>query len=401
MQESKDILTLFEQLNTHEVFTPPRVARDMLALLPKEIWSNPNVRLLDPATKSGVFLREAMYLFVEGIFGKGKHIGHDGIEYDLNDKKQVVRHVLKNMLFGIATSELTAYIARRTLYGVMRADTDKQTALIEAFEKSKNGREWSEKEKVDFITRNQYNDYYDHRLFETPEYAGFESEGNIFYPNAEVKKIIADEDDYEIEDKYFPFIEDNTQHKKILEIRSGKMKFDVIIGNPPYQVSDGGHGRSSKAIYNIFALSAFNLNPEHVVMITPSRWFAGGKGLGDFKEKMKDSGQIRTIIDYPKTGDAFPGVDIAGGISYFHWQKKHKGLCNFGNFKDGNINFSERDISKYKIIVRDNVACSILEKIINKHKGGYLNTRVCASKPFGIRTNYEPKDVGIPHTYDL
>lgn len=98
-----------------------------------------------------------------------------------------MNHILKNMLFGIATSELTSYVSRRTLYGVMEANTDKQTALIEAFERSKNNKEWTEDEKVSFLVRNHFNEYYDHGLFSTPEYEGFEHEGNIFYPRDDVK----------------------------------------------------------------------------------------------------------------------------------------------------------------------------------------------------------------------
>lgn len=195
MKESRDILTLFEQLNSHEVFTPPRVAREMLALLPKEIWGDPSIRILDPCVKSGVFLREALYLLIDGLAGKGKYVGHDGIEYDLNDGQQRMNHILKNMLFGIATSELTGYISRRTLYGVMEANTDKQTALIDALEKSKSHKKWTEEEKGRFLDRNRFNEYYDHGLFNTPDYAGFEHEGNIFYPTTEVNKQIDDAKD--------------------------------------------------------------------------------------------------------------------------------------------------------------------------------------------------------------
>src|SRR5690606_11537496 len=186
MKESRDILTLFEALSSHEVFTPPRVARAMLDLLPEEIWSDPTVRLLDPAVKSGVFLRESFFRFFSSL-PANKHTGHDGKVYDLSDRQQRINHILKNMLYGIAISELTSYMSRRTLYGVMKANTDKQIASVESFERSSNYESWDEQSRYDFIGRNEFNEHYDHKLFCTPEYRGFEDEGNIFYPVDEVE----------------------------------------------------------------------------------------------------------------------------------------------------------------------------------------------------------------------
>lgn len=389
MKESRDILTLFEQLNSHEVFTPPRVARDMLALLPKEIWSDPSIRILDPCVKSGVFLREALYLLFDGLSGKGKHVGHDGIVYDLNDGRQRMNHILKNMLFGIATSELTGYISRRTLYGVMEANTDKQTALIDAFEKSKSHKKWTEEEKVRFLVRNHFNDYYDHELFNTPDYAGFEHEGNIFYPTIEVKKQVDDSGDFIIEDTYYPFIEEQVNHEKIQQIKDGQMKFDVVIGNPPYQIKTNGHGAQAKPIYHRFIEVGKSINPRFLTMITPSRWFSGGMGLNSFRDEMLSDKRLAKIVDFHRSEDCFPGVEIKGGVNYFLWSRSHKGGCEVKPMIPGRDSpFTLRDLTEFDVFIRHNEAISILRKVMSSCDA-FMSESVSGVMPFGLPTNFK------------
>ena len=384
MKESRDILSLFEALNSHEVFTPPRVARQMLDLLPTEIWSDPSIKILDPCTKSGVFLRESFYRLFTSLDGKGLYETENGEIYDLDDKKQRINHILKNMLFGIATSELTGYVARRTLYGVMRANSDKQISSLDAFMHSSNYHQWTEEEKSNFIGRNKFNEYFDHNLFCTPEYEGFEQEGNIFYPNNEVKKLVMEEDDYEIEDKYFPFIEENTKHKKILDIRGGVMKFDVVIGNPPYQKSDGGK-TGATPLYHNFVEASMGLNPRYLCMIIPSRWFAGGRGLDKFRSAMMNDEQISKIVDFPKSRECFPGVDIAGGICYFLWEKGRKGSCEFTSVIDGKFTVKDRSLSEFDVIIRDNISIGIINKI-KSISNENMSSTVLKVSPFGLRS---------------
>lgn len=396
MKESRDILTLFEALSSHEVFTPPRVARAMLDLLPEELWSDPTIRLLDPCTKSGVFLREAFFRFFSSL-PKGEHIGHDGLVYDLGDAKQRINHILKNMLYGIAISELTSYMSRRTLYGVMHANTDKQIASIDRFQESSNYESWDEDSKYAFIGRNTFNDHFDHTLFCVPEYAGFESEGNIFYPVSEVERKVVEGGSYEIEDTYYPFILDETQHQKIKDIRSGKLKFDVIVGNPPYQISDGGNSRSAKPVYQDFVNQAKSFNPRHLVMITPSRWFVGGKGLDDYRSEMMEDQQIRTVVDYMNARDVFPGVDVAGGISYFHWERGSSGPAQFISNEGGESSKAVRCLNEFPVIIRSNQSVEILRKVIEATSSlDKLSLRVLPRKPFGIPTSYESRSSGVP-----
>lgn len=400
MKESRDILTLFEALNNHEVFTPPRVARAMLGLLPDDLWEDPSVRLLDPCTKSGVFLREAFYLFFEGLKNKGVHKAADGNRYDLNDTQQRINHILKNMLFGIATSELTSYVARRTLYGVMEANTDKQLAAIDSFQQSSNFHDWSEDEKWQFVDRNKFNEYYDHSLFRSPEYAGFESEGNVFYPADEVARKVVEDGSYEIEDMYYPFVEPETKHNKILDICGGNMKFDVIVGNPPYQVDTGGSGRQAKPIYQDFILKAKEMLPRYLVMIIPARWYAGGFGLDDFRKSMLTDRKIKHLVDFESATSVFPGVDIAGGVCYFLWDRGYEGDCSIvNNRQKEQPHTSVRPLDEFDILVRDSRAISILRKALNSNeaeKNGTLYKKVSAIKPFGLPTNYKPRNSGTP-----
>ncbi|MDG1938428.1 MAG: Eco57I restriction-modification methylase domain-containing protein [Pseudomonadales bacterium] len=400
MKESNDILTLFESLNNHEVFTPPRLARELLSLIPKSVWSDPNTRVLDPCVKSGVFLREAMYLCFEGLRGKGSFKAQDGNTYNLEEPKQLMKHILKNMLFGISTSELTGYLSRRTLYGVMEANTDKQTALIDAFGRSKNNHEWTEDEKVNFLIRNWFNDYYDHKMFNVLDYKGYEREGNIFYPREKVQKKVIEDGSYEIEDTYYPFIEDNTEHSKIEQIRNGEMKFDVIIGNPPYQISDGGNAASAKPIYHKFVESAFSLSPKYISFIIPARWYAGGKGLKNFRESMLLNTHVSHLIDYANGKDCFPGTSIGGGVCYFLYNKSYTGPCQVTNINNGSSSVSKRSLSRYPFFIRDNKSVKIIESMGDKLKNSIASI-ISSRNPFGYPTKHRGKETSFPSCLTL
>jgi site-specific DNA-methyltransferase (adenine-specific) len=385
MKETRDILTLFEALSNYEVFTPPRIARDILDLLPESVWTNPNLKFLDPCTKSGVFLRECFFRLESGLRGKSIHKAEDGIEYDLNDFKQRTTHILKNMLYGISISELTGYTARRTLYGVMEANTDKQIEAIESFERSKNNDQWTEQEKWNFIGRNKFNEFFDHNMFMTPEYEGHEHEGNVFFPRDEVQKLLLENGNYEIEDTYFPFIDDRTKHKKIKQIKGGKLKFDVIVGNPPYQISDGGAGASAKPIYHQFVEQSLKLNPTYISFIIPSRWFTGGKGLNDFRQNMLKDRCISHLVDFPNAKDCFPGNSIGGGVCYFLRDKNHNGDCEITNVSGGNKTTVVRALNQFDVFIRHNQALPIIEKIKSKNEAS-LSSLVSSRNPFGYPT---------------
>ena len=173
------------------------------------------------------------------------------------------------------------------------------------------------------------------------------------------------------------------------------MKFDVIIGNPPYQLSDGGNGKSAKPIYQLFVDRAKKLNPRYLSMIIPSRWFSGGKGLDDFRKTMLSDRRMRKLVDYENFKDVFPGVDLAGGACYFLWERDYEGMCEVVNFSRDNPSTMMRYLDENETFIRQNMAVEIVKKVQSQNKR-FLSSRVSARKPFGLATNYPPKDKGIP-----
>ena len=144
------------------------------------------------------------------------------------------------------------------------------------------------------------------------------------------------------------------------------MKFDVIIGNPPYQLSDGGTGSSAKSIYHLFIQQAKKLNPRFLTMIVPARWYTNGKGEGvkEFRENMLTDNHISVLLDYKNSADCFPGVNIAGGVCIFLWDRDKKGECRVDNVDKGSIiSTSRRYLNEFPVLVRDNVALNIIHKI--------------------------------------
>jgi site-specific DNA-methyltransferase (adenine-specific) len=173
------------------------------------------------------------------------------------------------------------------------------------------------------------------------------------------------------------------------------MKFDVIIGNPPYQMSDGGFGRSAAPIYNKFVEQAKKLKPRFLLMIIPSRWFAGGKGLDEFRNEMLNDRQISTLVDFEDASEVFPGVgkNIAGGVCYFLWQSGYAGECEIRNVLQGTTSSSVRRLNEYQTLIRTGVAVNIVRKIDRKEPRR-LSDQVSSRKPFGLPTNARPAKSG-------
>ena len=347
-----DILEVIGDLSSDEVFTPPRIARDVLDLLPDDVWSDPSLRWLDPGTKTGVFLREATLRLMEGLAPV------------FPDEQERLEHILRNQMFGIAITELTALMARRTLY----------------CSKTANG---------------------PHSIVRMPDAAG-----NIWYRRIEhpynapgrCKECggLREQLEREGRDNHaYAFI--HVEGLKAIEKDFG-MKFDVVLGNPPYQLKDGGHGTSATPIYQHFVETAIELNPRYVLMITPSRWFTGGKGLDEFRDRMLKDRRIRALVDYPKLYDGFPGVKIRGGVSYFLWDRDHPGPCRVQTMWDGKAlgPAVERYLDAYDVLVRRNEAVAILDKVkayrVNGQPEPTLDKRVSSAKPFGLRTYFHGVD---------
>jgi site-specific DNA-methyltransferase (adenine-specific) len=180
-----------------------------------------------------------------------------------------------------------------------------------------------------------------------------------------------------------------------------EMKFDVVVGNPPYQISAEG-GTRDIPIYNHFVEQAIKLEPSYLTMITPSRWMASGLGLSDFRKSMLSDRRIRVLVDYERMDEVFPGVDFEGGVCYFLWDKDYDGLCSVTSISGGEvIGPDERDLDEYDIFVRDSRALAILRKVQRK-KELSITEILSVDKEFGWTSNFEgfhdveePNDVMI------
>jgi site-specific DNA-methyltransferase (adenine-specific) len=330
-----DILDCIANLSSDEVFTPPDVANQVLDLLPKEIWSNPDIKILDPCTKTGIFLRESARRLMIGL------------EKNIPDETKRREHIFKNMLFGIAITELTGLVARRSLYYSKDAKNDYS---VVQFKDSDGNIQFKRMEH---------------------EYA----QGKCKVCGSPFENLERGES---MENYAYQFIHEEVAYD---------MKFDVVVGNPPYQIEDGGQGRSASPIYQLFVNQAFRLKPRYVAMIIPSRWFAGGKGLDEFRRQMLDSTNFRNLVDFPNAAELFPGVDISGGICYFLWDEKYEGTCEVKTYQSGEISsVSSRYLGEHgEVFVRFNQALPILEKV-KKATKKFMDTQVSSSKPFGFRT---------------
>lgn len=343
-----DVLSCIANLSSDEVFTPPEVANAMLDMLPQELFVNPNTTFLDPACKSGVFLREIAKRLLTGL---------EPIFPDLQER---IDHIFHNQLFGIAITELTSLLSRR---GVYCSKYPNSIYSVTHFEDAEGNIRFK---KIQ------------HRW----------KKGKCVYCGASQKEYDRDE---ALETHAYEMIH-TTKPEDIF-----KMKFDVIIGNPPYQLETGGAGRQAKPIYNLFIEQAKKMKPRYLTMIIPSRWFAGGFGLDSFRKDMLNDQSIRIIVDFPNSSEVFHGVDIAGGVCYFLWDRDNKGDCTVSNIIDNKLYSQTRKLNEYPTFIRSSKAVEIVRKVFAIEKPKLtLEDTVSPQRPFGLPTNYEPKASGIP-----
>lgn len=336
-----DVLSCLANLSNDEVFTPPLIANQMLDLLPPSIWKDKNATFLDPVSKSGVFLREITKRLMSGL------------EAEIPDRQERINHIFGKQLFGISITELTSLLSRRSIY----------------CSKIANG------------------EYSVCETFSSPQGNVIFNRINHTWKNGKCKFCSASKEVYDrgddLETHAYQFIHTDEPE------RIFNMRFDVIVGNPPYQLSDGGFDKSASPIYHMFIEQAIKLNPRYLTMIVPARWYSGGKGLDEFRSKMLNDNRISEIHDFPETSDCFPGLNIRGGVCYFLWEKEHKGHCKIVNYKGGLSNSTSRPLLEEgsEVFIRYNDGISIIRKVQSFNEPSFASV-VSSRKPFGLATNF-------------
>ncbi len=339
VNHNPDVLSCLANLSNDEVFTPPTIANAMLDLLPQELFTNPNTTFLDPACKSGVFLREIAKRLIVGL------------ESHMPDLQERLNHIFTKQLFGIAITELTALLSRRSLYCSKHANGPYSVCNTFATESG----------NIQFASlKHTWKD------------------GRCIYCGASQSEY--DRDDA-LESHAYEFIHTDPPPRHCEEQGDEaihptkeflKMKFDVIISNPPYQLgvgNDGGNSSKAKAIYHLFIDNAIKLVPHYVLMITPSRWMTRAtEGISDeWIDNMLQSNHFKTIHDFEDSSECFPGVEIKGGVNYFLWEKSYVGKTNYYFHKSGQQGIIERhdylDSTNSGVVIRDPNAYSIINRI--------------------------------------
>lgn len=350
-----DVLTCIANLSNDEVFTPPELANRMLDTLTEawaadnggaNIWEDSSVRFLDPCTKSGVFLREITSRLAKGL------------AEEMPDLQTRVDHILKNQVFGIAITQLTSLLARRSVYCSKHANGEH--SITKGFV-SATGNVW----------------------FERLEHAW----GNTKCEFCGAPRGILDRDE-ELENYAYAFIHTDDIDARVAELFGGDMQFDVVIGNPPYQMKGGAGGTSDSSIYQLFVDQAKNLEPKYLAMVVPSRWMSGGRGLDEFRKEMLGSHQLRRLVDFPISKEVFPNVEVKGGICYFLWSKEYDGECEVTIIRGEEEATAFRQLDEYDVFVRDPRAVDILHKVLREGEKSITGI-LTADTPFGIATNFD------------
>jgi hypothetical protein len=366
-----DVLTCIANLSNDEVFTPPEFANRMLDTLAQawaadnhgaNIWANKTVRFLDPCTKSGVFPRE-----ITSRLNKG-------LAEEIPNLEERVDHIVTKQVFGIAITHLTSMLTRRSVYCSKHAKSKHSIARSFA---SDDGNIWFERTEHTWVG------------------------GTCKYCDASKSTLDRGEG---LETHAYAFIHTDDIKTRLAEMFGGNMQFDVIIGNPPYQLDDGGYGTSAAPIYQHFVAQAKALEPRYLSMVIPARWFAGGKGLDEFRESMLTDDRLRSIDDFLSASDVFPGVGLKGGVCYFLWDRENPGPCRATtHFKDWPVSIANRPLLEdgVDVFIRFNEGLSILKKVVAVESGQShslslperkrFDRLVSSRKPFGLDTTFKGK----------
>ena len=342
-----DVLTCLANLSNDEVFAPPQVVNRMLDMLPAELFRSKETTFLDPVSKSGVFLREiAKRLMI-------------GLESQIPDIHERADHIFTKQLFGIAITELTALTSRRSVYCSKYANSE-------------------------YSICRKFSDEDGNLRFKPIEHKFVD--GKCKYCGAS-ESVFGKKVRTELESHAYEFIHTDKPEKIF-----GNMKFDVIIGNPPYQLNIGVQKENyAIPIYQKFIQQAKKLQPRYLTMIIPSRWFTGGRGLDEFRSEMLNDSRIKYIKDYIDSKDVFPGVDVSGGVNYFLWARDYSGLCEYVNVVNGNETSALRKLNEYSVFPRYNQTITIINKA-KQFNEDIISPMVSSQTPFGFITTYRGQE---------
>jgi len=355
-----DVLTCIANLSNDEVFTPPEFANKMLDKVAQawasansgaNIWANSSVRFLDPCTKSGVFLREITSHLTKGLAA------------EIPNLEDRVNHILTKQVFGIGITHLTSLLARRSVYCSKHANGEH--SIAKSFT-SDQGNIWFER------TEHSWHD------------------GKCTYCGASRKTLDRGQ---ELETHAYAFIHTDGIKTRVAELFGEDMQFDVIIGNPPYQLNTDGFGTQARPIYHQFIQQAKALAPRFLCMVIPARWFSGGMGLDEFRESMLTDNRIRSIVDYLTASDVFPGVGLKGGVCYFLWERDNPGLCHVTTYyKNEPPSTATRKLLEEgaDIFIRFNEGLSILKKVVAVETGSDKSLELPEAKKFLNLVHYCP-----------
>lgn len=350
-----DVLTCIANLSNDEVFTPPELANRMLDTLAEawaanhggaNLWADKTVKFLDPCTKSGVFLREITSRLTKGL------------EPEIPDLQQRVDHILRKQVFGIGITQITSLLARRSVYCSKHANG--KHSIAKSFG-SDDGNIWFKRLKHKWDG-------------DKCKYCGA---GKSVFDRAEG-----------LETHAYAFIHTDNIKARMAELFGGNMQFDVIIGNPPYQLASDG-GTRDVPIYQHFVEQAKMLQPRFLSMVIPSRWMASGLGLSEFRQTMLGDQRIRELVDYPAASDVFPGVEVKAGVCYFLWDAAHKGDCQVTTIRGGEVvGPIQRNLGEYDVFVRDARAVAILHRVLGRGEAS-INSILARDKEFGWTSNFD------------
>ncbi|MCD4549185.1 Eco57I restriction-modification methylase domain-containing protein [Schaalia sp. lx-260] len=385
-KHNPDVLTCIANLSNDEVFTPPEMAAAMLDLVTEawardhdgeNLWANPNVRVLDPFVKTGVFLREATRRFNEGLITV------------IPDAQERVNHILTKQIYGIAITELTALMSRRSVYCSKYANSEH--SICTAFD-TPDGNIWFER------TEHTWDDKTGTRESRVDPLS---SEEIFIRTGRRCSYCGAGENDYgrgeDLETHAYAFIHTNNIRQRINEIFGADMHFDLVIGNPPYQLNANG-GNRDIPIYQYFVQQAKQLDSRYLAMIIPSRWMSTGLGLSEFRKEMLSDKNIRALVDYPSSAEVFPGVEVRGGVSYFLRTSTPNDSCSVTTVTAGLVDGPhERDLSEFDVFVRHYKALSILRKVLTASEESIQNI-LSVDKEFGWTSNFKGLSKTRTHT---